>query len=93
MNEGPFLFPLRNVDEARAMIFAVVQLLDDAGLMHRPPPPVPSTCCGRGCNGCVWEGYFSALQYWREQAGERLAGLGADRSGRTCAGSQNNVGC
>lgn len=31
----------------------------------RPPPPEPTTCCGRGCNGCVWEGYYEALHHWR----------------------------
>lgn len=44
----------------------------DAAL--RPPPPEPSSCCGRGCNGCVWEGYYAALAGWREDA---LALLGA----------------
>ncbi|WP_306307128.1 oxidoreductase-like domain-containing protein [Hydrogenophaga palleronii] len=34
----------------------------------RPPPPEPATCCGRGCNGCVWEGYYTALHHWREDA-------------------------
>jgi hypothetical protein len=34
----------------------------------RPPPPEPTTCCGRGCNGCVWEAYFEALHHWRADA-------------------------
>ena len=34
----------------------------------RPPPPEPTTCCGRGCNGCVWEGYYTALRYWCDDA-------------------------
>ena len=34
----------------------------------RPPPPEPTTCCERGCNGCVWEGYYEALHLWRRDA-------------------------
>lgn len=38
----------------------------------RRPPPEPTTCCGRGCNGCVWEGYYEALHHWRADALELL---------------------
>lgn len=34
----------------------------------RRPPPEPTGCCGRGCNGCVWEGFYEALQHWRTDA-------------------------
>ena len=34
----------------------------------RAPPPVPDSCCGRGCNGCVWEGYYEALHFWVQDA-------------------------
>ncbi len=39
-----------------------------AGITLRALPPEPTTCCGRGCNGCVWESYDAALDYWREEA-------------------------
>ncbi len=34
----------------------------------RPPPPEPTTCCGRGCHGCVWEGFYTAMSGWRDDA-------------------------
>ena len=44
-----------------------------AGRTLRNPPPEPTCCCGRGCNGCVWEGYYGALGFWLEDAAEALA--------------------
>jgi hypothetical protein len=34
----------------------------------RPAPPEPDTCCERGCNGCVWEDFYAALNHWRSDA-------------------------
>ena len=42
------------------------------GLTLRAPPPEPTSCCGRGCNGCVWEGYLDAATFWREDAWQAL---------------------
>ena len=48
------------------------RLLQDAamakGLNLRLPPQEPTSCCGKGCNGCVWEGYYDAVVYWRDEA-------------------------
>lgn len=68
MIEDPRRLPLRNIDDAGALIAAVHALARDAGKPLRPPPPLPTSCCGRGCSGCVWQGYFAALVYWRDQA-------------------------
>ena len=51
----------------------LARLLREAGHTHRNPPPEPTTCCERGCNGCVWEGYYGALAFWREDAAALMA--------------------
>ena len=58
---------------ARALIEALRARLKASGIApggegFRAAPPEPTGCCGRGCNGCVWEGYYAALQWWREDA-------------------------
>jgi len=67
----PFSLQLKSLDDAQIIVREIEALLSQRNLSLRPPPPAPTTCCGRGCNGCVWQGYYEALAYWREQA-ERL---------------------
>ena len=42
------------------------------GVTLRAPPPEPTSCCGRGCNGCVWEGFLDAAHFWRDDAWQAL---------------------
>lgn len=58
--------------ETQAMFAALQQRAQATGMTLRSPPPLPTTCCGRGCNGCVWEGFYAAADYWREEAELRL---------------------
>ena len=50
------------------MLEVLLQQAQAQGLALRAPPPEPATCCRRGCNGCVWEGYLDAAEYWRQEA-------------------------
>lgn len=63
-----FCRPMNDLAGAQAIVRDIEALLRQRRLSLRPPPPVPDTCCGRGCNGCVWQGYYQALVYWRDQA-------------------------
>ena len=54
--------------QTRERIAQVQARLALLALAHRSPPPEPTTCCGRGCNGCVWEGYETALAWWFDDA-------------------------
>jgi Oxidoreductase-like protein, N-terminal len=64
--------PPQTLEDARALIARLQTALRERALTFRAPPPEPTTCCGRGCNGCVWEGYYAALYWWHEDAVEQL---------------------
>ena len=64
---------IQDLAAARQAIAQREQALREAGVEFRSPPAEPTTCCGRGCNGCEWEGYYAAVGWWLEEAGQRMA--------------------
>lgn len=66
---------VHDVHEAQAVFARWQQHALAHGVSLRKPPPEPTTCCGRGCNGCVWEGWFDAVLFWQEDAQAALTAL------------------
>ncbi|GIX51057.1 hypothetical protein QMTAC487_13380 [Sphaerotilus sp. FB-3] len=54
--------------EARALVSAVIARAQSEGVELSTPPVEPDNCCGNGCIGCVWDGFYSELGYWRDEA-------------------------
>lgn len=66
--------PVTDAFSARTVLQQIAGRLRAEGVEEfRDPPEEPTTCCGRGCDGCVWEGYFAAVGWWRDDALELLA--------------------
>jgi len=63
-----------NAEQARQWIAALAAQISLKALSFRAPPEEPTSCCGRGCNGCVWEAYLHAVGYWCGQVREVLKG-------------------
>jgi hypothetical protein len=65
------------LEQALARIYHWQRHAEAAGIALRPSPPQPTSCCGRGCNGCVWEGFYDAVLFWCEDAEQALRTAGA----------------
>ncbi|MES2424768.1 MAG: oxidoreductase-like domain-containing protein [Pseudomonadota bacterium] len=78
MSTNPHLHgPVRDLAGAQATIAAVLHYVATRGASTPPAPPEPVGCCGRGCEGCVWLGWFGALERWRSNA---LQACGAEKT-------------
>jgi len=73
LTAAPSTFAFTDPASAQAVCRVLCARAARSGVALRPPPPEPTTCCGRGCNGCVWEGYMDAMAFWRDDALDAIA--------------------
>ena len=73
-------FPFNDLPRVRELVAALQQQALQQGLGLRCAPPEPTSCCGRGCNGCVWEGFYAATAGWCEEAQRALSQPAARRA-------------
>lgn len=66
--------PITDLAQARAVFAELQSRARTLGRTLRAPPEEPTSCCERGCNGCVWEGFYAAAGWWQEDALQALAG-------------------
>jgi hypothetical protein len=67
-------FKVNSLASARAMFAHFQAAAEDLGLTLPAPPPHPTTCCGRGCEGCVWHDWYAEVATWRQEAERLLRG-------------------
>ena len=67
-------FPIEDRPTAQAVIDHLQQQASREGVRLPEPPPLPEGCCERDCAECVWNGYYAAVTYWRDEAILRMAG-------------------
>ena len=69
LNQGQTTFSVpSSLAEARALIAAVRVKASGREIPEPPEEPLPESCCGRGCEGCVFVTYYAALDAWRRDA-------------------------
>lgn len=66
---------ITSAPQARLMFERLTAWAKAKGVEPSAQPKEPQTCCARGCQGCVWLGFFEAAHHWRERT---LLALGLD---------------
>lgn len=69
MSPSAIIFdPIQTVDAARQVFELINSIAFERNLSLRPMPLEPTSCCGRGCEGCVWSSFVQAAEHWRAYA-------------------------
>jgi hypothetical protein len=67
-------FYAEDLADVRKRVERLQQAAQAAGRTLNAPPeePDPRTCCGRGCNPCMYTYYFDAFEVWQEGAKKEI---------------------
>lgn len=58
--------PIQSSDQARVVFDLLRCLAHQIEVELKPTPSEPTSCCGKGCEGCVWIAFFEAAERWRQ---------------------------
>jgi Oxidoreductase-like protein, N-terminal len=80
MSKSNIIFdPIQTVDAVRQVFELIHSIALQANVSLKPVPSEPTSCCGRGCEGCVWISFVNAAEHWRQGAILTLNTLRANR--------------
>jgi hypothetical protein len=69
MSRSSIIFdPIQTADAARLVFELINSIALQKKVTLKATPVEPTSCCGRGCDGCVWSAFVQAAEHWRQGA-------------------------
>ena len=67
-NKSIIFETIQTVEQAKNVFELMISIAMKNKVSLKPTPVEPNSCCGRGCDGCVWSAFLQAAEHWRTGA-------------------------